>query len=48
MNYLLLLFILASAILAIYSAVRPVALLWIAVILLCVVEAVRSVGGYLH
>lgn len=35
-------FIVAAAIIAILSAIRPAPILWIAVILLCIVEALHS------
>lgn len=39
---LLFVFIIAAAIVAIYSAVKPQPILWIAVLLLCIVEAIHS------
>jgi hypothetical protein len=35
-------FIVAAAIIAILSAIRPAPILWIAVILLCIVEALHN------
>jgi hypothetical protein len=45
MLYLLFVFIIAAAIIAIWSAVKPQPLLWISVILLCIVEAIHSLPG---
>jgi hypothetical protein len=42
---LLLVLILAAAIIAILSAVKPLPILWIAVLLLALVEAVEHVQG---
>jgi len=39
---LIIVFIVAAAIIAIWSAVRPQPILWIAVLLLCIVEAMHS------
>lgn len=39
---LILVFIVAAAIIAIWSAVRPQPILWIAVLLLCIVEAMHN------
>jgi hypothetical protein len=39
---LLFVFIIAAAAIAIWSAVKPQPILWIAVILLCIVEAIHS------
>jgi hypothetical protein len=39
---LLFVFIIAAAIIAIYSAVKPQPILWIAILLLCIVEAIHS------
>jgi hypothetical protein len=42
-------FIVAAAIIAILSAIRPAPILWIAVILLCIVEALHSLpSGSIH
>jgi hypothetical protein len=38
-------FIVAAAIIAIWSAVRPQPILWIAVLLLCIVEAMTHLPG---
>jgi hypothetical protein len=49
MPTLLLVFIVAAAIIAIWSAVRPQPILWIAVLLLCIVEALHSLpAGYIR
>jgi hypothetical protein len=42
---LLFVFIIAAAIIAIWSAVKPQPILWIAVLLLCIVEAIHSLPG---
>lgn len=42
---LLFVFIIAAAIIAIWSAVKPLPILWISVILLCVVEALTHIPG---
>lgn len=39
---LIIVFIVAAAIIAIYSAVKPQPILWIAVLLLCIVEAIHN------
>jgi len=39
---LIIVFIVAAAIISIWSAVRPQPILWIAVLLLCIVEAMHS------
>lgn len=45
MTTLILVFIIAAAIIAIWSAVKPLPILWIAVLLLCIVEAMGHAGG---
>lgn len=46
---LILVFIVAAAIIAIWSAVKPQPVLWIAVLLLCIIEAMSHLpGGYLR
>jgi hypothetical protein len=39
---LIFVFIIAAAVIAIWSAVKPQPILWIAVLLLCIVEAIHS------
>lgn len=38
-------FIVAAAIIAIWSAIKPQPILWIAVVLMCIVEAMGRAGG---
>lgn len=48
MNVLLTLefvFIISAAVIAIWSSIKPLPILWIAVILLCIVEALGHAGG---
>ncbi len=42
---LILVFVVAAAVIAIWSAVKPAPILWIAVLLLCIVEAIHSASG---
>lgn len=42
---LIFVFIIAAAIIAIWSAVRPQPILWIAVLLLCIIEAMTHLPG---
>jgi hypothetical protein len=39
-------FIIGAAIIAIWSAIKPQPILWIAVILLCIVEAIGHAGTF--
>jgi hypothetical protein len=46
---LVIVFVVAAAIIAIFSAVRPQPILWIAVLLLCIIEAIHSLpGGFIR
>ncbi len=46
---LIFVFIIAAAIIAIVSSIKPYPILWIAVVLLCIVEAIHSLPtGLIH
>lgn len=45
---LIFVFIIASAVIAIWSAVKPLPILWIAVLLLCIVEAMGHASGVIR